>query len=172
MDEPRSKSSISVRPNLARVIAFGLLLVLGLLFVLPLYLVGMLVRYLALHAIIWFWWCPRGRDVLFVYSDSPAWHDYIEERILPQLGGRAVVLNWSHRKSWRRLSVARIAFQHFGGDREFNPLAVVFRPFKRTQSYRFWQPFRDFKRGHPEALAKLEREFFGSIGVESRGAHA
>jgi len=36
-----------------------------------------------------------GRDILLVYSDSPIWHDYIEERILPHLGERAVVLNWS-----------------------------------------------------------------------------
>ena len=53
----------------------------------------------------------------------------------------------------------------FGGWREFNPLAVVFRPFRRTRTFRFWQPFRDFKHGHPEALHRMESEFFGLIGV-------
>ena len=81
----------------------------------------------SLHITIWTLWCLRGRDVLFVYSDSPIWHDYIEDVLLPLLGDRAVVLNWSQRKRWR-VSIARLAFHHFGGSREFNPLAVVFRP--------------------------------------------
>jgi hypothetical protein len=127
---------------------------------LPLYLVATV----CLHAIIWVWWCLRGRDILFVYSDSPVWHDYIEERMLPYLGKRAVVLNWSQRKRWH-ISLARIAFSHFGGYRHFNPLAVVFRPFRRTRTFRFWSPFREFKHGHPEALHRMESEFLGLIGV-------
>src|SRR4029434_4504982 len=82
-----------------------------------------------LHILIWIFWCARGRDVLCVYSDSPIWHDYIEQRLLPPIRHRAVVLNWSQRKRWRP-SLARTAFHHFGGNREFNPLAVVFRPFR------------------------------------------
>ena len=118
-----------------------------------------------LHLIIWTWWCLRGRDILFVYSDSPVWHDYIEAWILPDLGERAVVLNWSQRKRWR-LSVARLAFNHFGGYRQFNPMAVVFRPFRRSKVFRFWQPLRDFKHGHPEALHRMENEFFTSSGIQ------
>ena len=117
-----------------------------------------------LHIAVWSWWCVRGRDILFVYSDSPIWHDYIEEQVLPRLGERAVVLNWSQRTGWR-FSLARLVFYHFGGYQEFNPLAVVFRPFRRTRTFRFWQPFRDFKHGHPEALQQMESEFFGLIGV-------
>ena len=120
---------------------------------------------LCLRLAVWSWWCLRGRDILFVYSDSPVWHDYIEQRIVPHLGERAIVLNWSQRKRWR-LSLRRMAFYHFGGDREFNPLAVVFRPFRRTRTFRFWKPFRDFKHGQPEELQKMEDEFFGLIGIE------
>ena len=118
----------------------------------------------SLHVVIWTWWCLRGRDILFVYSDSPVWHDYIEQRILPQLGSRAVVLNWSQRKRWR-VSVARLAFHHFAGYRHFNPLAVVFRPFHRSRTLRFWQAFQDFKHGHPAALHQMERELFTLAGV-------
>ena len=53
----------------------------------------------------------------------------------------------------------------FGGYREFNPLAVVFRPFRRSRIFRFWRPFKDSSHGHPEALHRMEEEFFGSIGV-------
>jgi hypothetical protein len=126
-----------------------------------------LVSTICLHITIWAWWCLRGRDILFVYSDSPIWRDYIEKQILPHIAERTIVLNWSQRKRWR-VSVARLAFHHFGGYRQFNPLAVVFRPFRRTRTFRFWQPFRDFKHGRPEALRQMENEFFGLIGVQKR----
>lgn len=130
-----------------------------------LWLVFFVISSVCLHIVIWSWWCIRGRNILFVYSDSPIWHDHIEQHILPDLGERAVVINWSQRARWR-LSLDRMAFYHFAGWRGFNPMAVVFRPFRRTRTFRFLQPFREFKRGHPEALRRMEREFFGYIGVE------
>ena len=150
-------------------VVLGVILSPLLIVVIPAILLLALFAYLTstvcLHIIIWSWWCIRGNDILFVYSDSPIWHDYVEQRILPHLGERAVVLNWSQRKRWR-LSLARMAFYHFGSYRQFNPLGVVFRPFRRTRIFRFWQPFRDFKHGNPEALHKIETEFFGLIGVQ------
>ena len=127
-------------------------------------LLEFVVSSVCLHVLIWTWWCLRGRDILLVYSDSPIWHDYIERHFLPSLRERAVVLNWSQRKRWG-LSVARLALRHFGGSRQFNPLAVVFRPFRRTRIFRFWQPFRDFKHGRPQALRKMEDEFFSLIRI-------
>jgi hypothetical protein len=136
-----------------------------LLAVVVLALFSFVVASVCLHVAIWSWWCIRGRDILFVYSDSPIWHNYIEQHILPHLGERAVVLNRSRRNSWR-FSLARAAAYHFGGWREFNPMAVVFRPFRRTRTFRFLEPFRNFKHGHPEALHRMESEFFGLIGVQ------
>ena len=62
------------------------------------------------------------------------------------------------------MSLARAAFYHFGGNRQFNPLAIVFRPFRRPRTFRFWQPFQDFKHGRPAALLKMESEFFALVG--------
>lgn len=117
-----------------------------------------------LHVAIWLWWGLRGRDILFVYSDSPIWREYAREHILPFLGERAIVLNWSERKRWP-ISLGRLAFYHFGGYREFNPLAVVFRPFRRTRTFRFWEAFKEFKHGSPAALLALEHEFFLASGI-------
>ena len=119
---------------------------------------------LSLHILIWICWCLRGRDILFVYSDSPLWHDYMEQRLLPPIRQRAIVLNWSQRKLWR-LSLARVAFHHFGGYRAFNPLAVVFRPFHRSRTFRLWQPFRDYNHGKPASLRQMENEFFALVGL-------
>jgi len=127
------------------------------------------VSWLCVHLLIWIWWCARGRDVLLIYSDSPIWREHIEERILPLLGKRVIVLNWSARRQWS-LSLSRIAFGYFGGTREFNPLAVVFRPLRRTRTFRFWKAFRDMKHERPEALQAMEREFFGCVGISWKSA--
>jgi hypothetical protein len=115
-----------------------------------------------LHIAAWCWWCSRGRYVLFVYSDSPIWHDYTEQYVLPRLGKRAVVLNWSHRRRWRR-TLSVLAFRYFGGTRAFNPLAVVFRPFKLARTFRFYEPFREFKQGKTRAVTKMEGELFALL---------
>ena len=135
------------------------------LLVLVLAMVFVAVKALSLRIFIWFWWCLRGRDILFVYSNSAIWRHHIEQQILPYLGERAVVLNWSERRRWP-FSLARLASHHFGGYQEFNPFAVVFRPFGKTHTFRFLQPFRDSKHGHPEALQKMEAELFELIRVQ------
>ena len=61
--------------------------------------------------------------------------------------------------------MARLAFFHFGGYREFNPLAIVFRPFRFTRKFRFWKAFRDYKHGHPVKLREMERDFFDLVGI-------
>src|SRR5205809_6666294 len=37
----------------------------------------------------------KGRRILFVYSRSPVWQDYVVCNWLPRLAGHAMVLNWS-----------------------------------------------------------------------------
>jgi hypothetical protein len=169
MSTPKSKRKTPCLLFLIGIIFAPLLLV-----AVPILLLVVIVLYfvkaICLHIIIWSWWCVRGRDILFVYSDSPIWHDYIEQNILPYLGNRAFILNWSQRKRWH-FSLTRMAFNHFGGDRrEFNPLGVIFRPFRPTRTFRFWEPFQDFKHGHPEALQRMETEFFRFIDVPTKSA--
>ena len=115
-----------------------------------------------LYLAIWLSWCLRGRYVLFVYSDSPIWREYIEREILPRLKDRAVVLNWSHRKRWRK-SLAVLAFRRFGGWRAFNPLAVVLRPFRLPKVFRFFEPFQEFKHGRTAEVEQLKAELFEAL---------
>jgi hypothetical protein len=118
---------------------------------------------LLLHIALWLVWGASGRNVLFVYSNSPVWQDYVEENILPRLPHSALVLNWSERRMWKRWTLGYLTFRFFGGSREFNPLAVIVRPLKWGKCFRFWKPFRDFKHGNVEALAKVENEFFDCL---------
>lgn len=131
--------------------------------ILPLVLVFLcahLIASIAIYLAVWIVWLPHSKNVLFVYSNSPNWQKHIEENILPQIGDRAIVLNWSERKRWKKRNfLAVMAFRHFGGSREFNPLGVVFRPFRLAKVFRFWQPFKDFKHGKTESLETMRDEF-------------
>ena len=158
MTRQRDKSSRSVLR------ALGVVVVLPI--VLPLALIALilaLAHRAVLYALVWLLWLPRGRDTLFVYSDSPIWHEYMTSQILPLVQERAVVLNWSERKRWPRLSLAVPVFRSFGGGREFNPLVIVFRPFTRAKRFRFWQPFQDWKNGYREPVERLRQELFAIL---------
>jgi len=126
-------------------------------------LLGTLIYGTSLTMIVWLLWCSRGVDTLVVYSESPHWQQYMTESVIPNLRGRAVVLNWSQRRNWRLLSLRGAVFKFFGGDREFNPLVVVFRPFRIPQTFRFWKPFRDRKHGNLNPLRELEGKLYAYL---------
>ena len=129
-------------------------------------LLARLFQFVALYVLVWAWWIGRARRrVLFVYSDSPNWKEHIEVNILPKLPPSTVVLNWSQRRSWPKFNLSVILFRCFAGEREFNPIALVFERFDRVERYRFWQPFRDAKHGRPEALQMLEARLFKHTAV-------
>ena len=137
------------------------LLVLFLPFVLPLALVAIVLHFLykiTLYLLVWMLWLPRGKNIVFVYSDSPIWHDYMATEVLPLVQERAFVLNWSERKKWRRWSLGVAVFRHFGGGREFNPLVVLFRPVRLVRVFRFWSAFKDWKQGHREPVERLRQD--------------
>lgn len=111
-----------------------------------------------LYSLVWALWLPRGKDILFVYSDSPIWHEYMETQILPLVRQRAIVLNWSARSKWSQWSLRVSVFRHFGGSREFNPLVVKFQLFRRAKILRYWSAFQDWKRGYTEPVERLYKE--------------
>lgn len=142
------------------------LLILLLPVILPLAAAALLLFFLhrvALHLLVWILWLPRGKSVLVVYSDSPTWREYMTDEVMPLVEQRAIVLNWSERKNWPRWSLATHAFRAFGGDREFNPLVVVFRPLCRARVFRFWPAFKDLKRGHPENVERLRQQLLAIL---------
>jgi len=73
-------------------------------------LIGILVLVIVLAILIWYGhglWLKtkfrirhgrKGRFILFVYSNSPNWKDYIESNVLPRVENYSIALNWSERK--------------------------------------------------------------------------
>lgn len=158
------KSAIRAAWQMAVAVVF-ILLILALL---PLILAGYYLWGVLLHILAWLVWNPRGIEFLYVYSNSPNWQEYIERNILPRLPPRAILLNWSERKQWK-FSLATMMFWHFGGSREFNPMALIFRPFRWVKKYRFFKAFKDFKHGNSESLQKMEAEFFAILDKSQLG---
>jgi hypothetical protein len=151
----------SERQSPGRKILLGLLVIA----LLPIILATVLIYFswgLILSIAIWTLWGLRGNRTLFVYSNSPIWSEYIEQEIIPHIQGKAVILNWSERKTWKP-SLAVWAFHYFGGRRNFNPMAIVFRPFRLHGTFRFYDAFQDYKRGRFESLIKLKVDFFNAI---------
>jgi len=132
-------------------------------FVVPLALLAVTLALLhraTLWLLVQLLWLPRGKDVLLVYSDSPIWHDYMVNEIAPLVAERAVVLNWSERRKWRRWSLAVNVFRSYGRWREYNPMVLLFRPMGRTRVFRFWSAFQDWKHGYPEPLQRTREDLF------------
>jgi hypothetical protein len=121
-----------------------------------------LARSVIAQLVVWVTWCPRGRYALVVYSNSPIWQEYFEQHVLPAVGSRGVVLNWSERKRWRR-SLAVELFRLFAGAREFNPLAIVFRPLALPRRFRFYGSFRAYKHGRRDEVEAMRRELLQTL---------
>ena len=130
-------------------------------------IIGCIILPLVLHLITWFLCLFRGQYIIFIYSNSPNWQDYIRENILPRLPSNAIILNWSERKQWHRFSLPVFIFYFLGGDKEYNPMAMVFRPFRIVKLFRFWKAFRDFKHGKEMPLKKLEQQLYHFIGCKN-----
>jgi hypothetical protein len=120
--------------------------------------VGSFLFSLLVLASVWLSWSWRGKDLLVIYSDSPLWKDYFESGLLPRLSNRAKVLNWSDRSKWQLLSLKRMVFSHFAGEKDFNPMLLQILPFRWPKRIRFHRAFHDSKHGKHEALIKLEAE--------------
>jgi hypothetical protein len=98
------------------------------------------------------------------YSDSPNWKDHIETKVLPQLEPHVVTLNWSERAQWRQTHPfeARV-FRHWAGEKEFNPMALIFSSIWTVTEVRLWRAFRDLKHGKDQSLRFAENLLFSEV---------
>ena len=134
--------------------------------ILPLAVIGLALYALnkaVVYLLVWWWWWPRGKDVLYVSSDSPIWKEYMEAEIFPLVAERAVVVSWSARSNWPEWSFAVRVFHTFGGRRDFTPMVVLFRPFRRTRVFRFSPAFQQRKQGDNASIEQLRHELVQAL---------
>ena len=146
---PKNRSSASKTLSILLLIGLSPIVIIAL----SLYFLWGAILYLTI------WLTGRKQFAVFVYSDSPTWKDYIEREILPSIQDCVVILNWSERRNWKN-SLAVLAFRYFGGYRNFNPIAIVFRPFRLVKTYRFFEAFQEFKHGDAKKVEEIKKELF------------
>ena len=92
---------------------------------------------LGLKVCFWLRYGRKGKFILFVYSDSSNWKDYIETRILPRIKEHSVVLNWSKRREWEpRMSFETKVFAQWAGSGDFTPTAILFSSIGKVKIIR------------------------------------
>jgi hypothetical protein len=112
-------------------------------------------------------WNLRGIKGVLVYSNSPNWQEYIEEKWLPILGNQTNTLNWSNHKKWRK-SLSVLLFKYYCGTyNNYNPSVIILRGTKTPLVFRFYYAFRDAKHGNREALNKLEQRLFEELKINA-----
>jgi hypothetical protein len=148
-----------------KVLKFALVVLL-LPIILPLAILGLVLHVLnkaVVYLLVWMWWTPRGKDALYISSDSPIWKEYMEAEIFPLVAERAVVLNWSARSKWSKWSFAVRVFRTFGRGRDFNPMVILFRPFHRARIFRFLPAFQEQKHGNNASVEELRRDLMQAL---------
>jgi hypothetical protein len=129
--------------------------------IIPLAIIWLILHILnigVVYLLVWGLWLPKGKCFLYVSSDSAIWKDYMESEIFPLVSERAVTLNWSARKQWSKWSFTVHVFRTFGRGRDFNPMVVLFQPFRGATIFRFLPAFKEYKGGSNLALERLRRD--------------
>ncbi|QDT70203.1 hypothetical protein MalM25_31490 [Planctomycetes bacterium MalM25] len=111
-------------------------------------------------------WAPHRKDTLVVYSNSPHWQHYFESVAIPSIGERCFVINWSERKSWPTVDLRVIGFRWFSRGYEFNPIVIVFKPFRWPRRFRFYKAMRDAKHNNYTTVRKVAADLSACLEQE------
>jgi hypothetical protein len=111
----------------------------------------------------------KGKVILFVYSDSSNWRDYIETKVLPRIKPHSVILNWSKRREWEsRMQFEMRLFNQWSGPGEFVPVAIVLPLTGKVRTFRLWQVSQNPKHGKDKVSKEAEQALFETVKQFSR----
>ena len=106
----------------------------------------------------------KGKVILFVYSDSSNWKDYIETNILPCIEAHSIILNWSKRREWESsMQFEARLFNQWAGSGGFAPTAILFPLLGKVKVFRLWQLSRNPKHGKNKVSKEAEQSLFAAL---------
>ena len=106
----------------------------------------------------------KGKIILFVYSDSSNWKNYIETNILPRIEAHSIILNWSKRREWAsQMQLETKLFNQWAGPGEFVPVAILFSLTGKVRTFRLWQPSGNPKRGKEKISKGAEQALVEAV---------
>ncbi len=142
--------------NTLKAIAIIPLVIVGALLVLPIVAIYVLLKAfgaLLIVIAISFSWIPKGKRFLIIFSESELWSSYFQDEVLPQFGDTAQVINLSRdggkKKPWH---LAWVIHKQFTGYRNRFPIVLRFTPFFPWESVRFYNAFKEAKKGKTKDL--------------------
>ena len=128
------------------------------------------VRRFGLKVRFWLRHGRHGKMILFVYSDSSNWKEYIETNILPRIEAHSVILNWSKRREWgSQMQLETKLFNQWGGQGEFVPVAILFSRTGEVRTFRLWQLSQNPKHGKGGVLKEAEQALFETVKQLGQG---
>jgi hypothetical protein len=112
----------------------------------------------------WFRHGRKGKIIMFVYSDSSNWKDYIEANILPRIEAHSIILNWSKRREWgSQMQLETKLFNQWAGAGGFVPVAFLFSVTGKIRTFRLWQPSENVKHGKGRVSREAEQALFETV---------
>jgi hypothetical protein len=128
-----------------------------------------LARRFAVNVRFWLRHGRKGRTLLFVYSDSPNWKDYVETHIVPRIETRSIILNWSKRREWGpQMHFEAKLFDQLAGPGAFVPVAILFSLMDKPRTFRLWQPSENAKQGKVNLSREVEEALLQSLKLNDR----
>ena len=115
---------------------------------------------------LWVWFKSthgrHGKTLIFVTSEDPSWQPYIAANIIPRIEDQAIILDYKNRPSWHHTRYLEFrAFKKWAeADRDYNPVAIVFRAFGRVECVRFFKAFKEYNDGRGMKLNEAEERLF------------
>lgn len=95
---------------------------------------------------------PQEKYILFTYSDSPNWSEFIETNIIPKIEQHAIIINRTKNPNWKHQFKPEKRAIELWATLNANPLAIVFEPNGKTEPIEFYEAFRDLKHGKDKAI--------------------
>ena len=99
----------------------------------------------------------RESSVILVYSDSPKWKTQIESQIIPGLPKTTLILNLSNPGHGLSANFDYRQYIYWAGSREYCPMVILQRPFRKPLLFRFYKAFRKSGGGDSKELHLLKQ---------------
>jgi hypothetical protein len=97
---------------------------------------------------------PAGKVGIIAYTNNRKWASHVEERLLPRLASKTIVVDRSDAQWKSRFPLEHAVIRHWGGRREYNPIVIAFPSTGAPRVFRLYEAFQETRRGDRADLEK------------------
>lgn len=107
----------------------------------------------------------KNKNTFFLYSSSKKWENYFEEKLIPQIQDKAIIINWStrHTDNWNGHPIAKEIFSLYRPRPYLYPSAIIFHPNGSVSKFSFYLPYIKMLKSGRKDYEVLEKIFLEMI---------